>query len=90
MAKKSGKSYGVEEIHQILKEADQNVCIEDVLQKYEVSLSSYYTWKQKYTDMGPSGIHQLKILNLELGRLKKLLAAVTLENVILKEINSKK
>ena len=49
-----------------------------------------YKWKSKFGGMEVSGARKLKSLEAENARLKKLLAEQTLDNAILRDVNSKK
>jgi len=90
MSKKYGKRYQEAEILKILKEAEASPRAEDVMRKYGVSMASYYKWRQKYGGMELSEIKRLKELEVENSRLKRLVADLSLDVVMLKDINSKK
>ena len=90
MSKKYGKRHKEEEILRILKEAEGSGQPDEVLRKYGVSTSSYYKWKQKYGGMDLNEMKRLKELEIENGRLKRIVADQALDIVILKDINSKK
>jgi putative transposase len=90
MSKKYGKRYQEAEILKILKEAETSPRAEDVMRKYGVSMASYYKWRQKYGGMELSEMKRLKELEVENSRLKRLVADLSLDVVMLKDINSKK
>lgn len=90
MSKKYGKRYQEAEILKILKEAEASPRAEDVMRKYGVSMASYYKWRQKYGGMELSEMKRLKELEVENSRLKRLVADLSLDVVMLKDINSKK
>ncbi|MDB5035463.1 MAG: transposase IS3/IS911-family, orfA [Chlorobi bacterium] len=47
---------------------------------------SYYRWKRKYGGMQPSEAHRTRELEKENQRLKKIVAELTIDNSILKEV----
>jgi putative transposase len=85
-----GRRRTEEEIVKILKEAESGVPIRDVIRKYNVSEQSFYRWRQKYGGMETSEVRRLKDLERENAELKKVVAELTLDNRMLKDINSKK
>ena len=72
-----------------LRQADvligQGKTVPEVCKEIEVSEQTYYRWRQKYGGMSPDMIRQLRALQKENARLKKLVADQALDNAILKE-----
>ena len=58
--------------------------------KYQVSEQSIYIWKRKFASMDVSQVQELKKIQTENSRLKKLLAERDLEIEVMKEIAAKK
>jgi len=54
-----------------------------------VSPATYYNWKSKYGGMEASDIKQLKDLEKENAKLKKMFAELSLENEALKDVITK-
>jgi transposase-like protein len=50
-----------------------------------ISDATYYTWRKKFGGMGRSQLSELKALQKEYGRLKKVVAELELDKLILKE-----
>ena len=84
------KRFKEEEIVKILKEAEQLGNVREVIRKYNVSEQSFYRWRQKYGGMETSEVRRLKDLERENAELKKIVADLTLDNRMLKDINAKK
>ena len=63
---------------------------EDIVRDLGISQGTFYKWKQKYGGMEASDVRRLKDLELENGRLKRLLADTILDKEILKEVIEKK
>ncbi len=84
------KRYGEEQIVRILKEADAGMAVRDVSRKHNVSEQTFYRWKKRYGGMEVSEVKRLKELEQENTELKKIVAELTLDNRMLREVNAKK
>ena len=86
------KTYKPEEIIRKLREAEvlssQGQSIEEVCRKIGVTGNTYYRWRKEYGGLRVDQAHKLKELEKENGRLKKLVADLSLDNQILKEAAS--
>jgi len=84
------KGYTVEEIISKLREAEiliqQGHTIGEAARKIGVSEYTYYRWRQRYGGIGVDQARKLKELEKENSRLKKLVAELTVDNDILKEV----
>ena len=85
----SQKRHNVDQIISKLRRADVELGkgkkIPDVCKIIEVSEQTYYRWRQKYGGMAPKVAKELKALQKENGRLKKMVAEQALDMEILKE-----
>jgi putative transposase len=81
--------YSEEQIVRILRETDRDT-IAEVAKRNGVSEASIYSWKKRFGDMETNDVKLLKELQIENGRLKKLLAERDLAIEVMKEINAKK
>jgi transposase-like protein len=76
-----------------LRQADvligQGKSIPEVCREIEVSEQTYYRWRQKYGGMSPEMVKELRGLQKENARLRKVVADQALENAILREVASK-
>jgi len=72
-----------------LRQADvligQGKRVPEVCKEIEISQHTYYRWRQKYGGMSPDMIKQLRALQKENARLKRVVADQALDNAILKE-----
>ena len=59
--------------------------VPEVCKELEVTEQTYYRWRQKYGGMQPVMVKQLKSLEKDNSRLKKLVADQALDMEILKE-----
>ena len=83
------KIYTAEQIIGLLREAEvlqgQGMTIGDVSRKLGISEQTYYRWRKEYGGLRVDQAKRLKVLEKENGRLKKLVANLSLDNDILKE-----
>ena len=86
--------YSPEQIITKLREAEvllsQGQTIAKASKAIEISEQTYYRWRREYGGMNITQAKQLKELEKENTRLKKLVADLSLDNAILKEVLSKK
>jgi putative transposase len=81
--------YSDEQIVRILREADK-APIAEVAKRHGVSEQSIYGWRKRFGEMTADDVKNLKALEQENARLKKLLAERDLEIEVMKEIARKK
>ena len=83
------KGYTAEQIIGKLREAEvllgQGSTVGEVSRKHGVTEQTYYRWRREYGGMRLDQARRLKELEKENGRLKRLVADLTLDNAILKE-----
>jgi putative transposase len=79
-----------EQIIKILTRLKSGEKVNDLGREIGVTAHTIYMWKKKFSDMTVSEARKLKELELENGRLKKLVAEQALDIVMLKDVNSKK
>jgi putative transposase len=89
-----GTRYTPEQIITKLREAEvlqsQGINIEEAARKLGIASQTYYRWRKEYGDMDTTQARKLKDLEKENLQLKKLVADLSLDNAILKEVLSKK
>lgn len=78
------------QIMNMLKEAQSGEPVADVCRRHGVSDATFYSWRSKYGGMYASMIAELKALQEENRRLKKMYAEVQLQKEILTEAMRKK
>jgi transposase-like protein len=80
-----------EQVIQKLREAEvelgRGLGVAEVCRKLAITEQTYYRWRQQYGGMRLDQARRLKQLEQENGRLKKLVADLSLDNAILKEAN---
>ena len=84
------KRHSPEQVIRKLREADRMLSegkdIAVVCQSLEVSEATFHRWRNQYGGMKANEAKHLKELQIENGRLKKLVADQALDNQILKEV----
>jgi transposase-like protein len=85
----SQKRHTVDQIISKLRRADVELGkgkkVPEVCKIIGITEQTYYRWRQKYGGMAPEMAKQLKALQKENGRLKKMVAEQALDMEILKE-----
>ena len=82
--------FSEEQIIGILREVGAGRSVKAVCGEHNVSQATYYAWKRKYGGMEVSEARRLRALEEEIGRLKRLVADLSVQNQILKEVNAKR
>ena len=85
------KSHSPEQIINRLREAElllnQGANVGEASRKIGVTEQTYYRWRKEYGGMRIEQAKRLKSLERENARLKKLVADISLDNAILKEVS---
>ena len=84
------KRFSVEQIVAVLKQAEAGVPIGELIRRVGISEQTFYRWKKQYVGLEVDKVRQLKQLQEENTRLKKLVADLTLDKAMLQEVLSKK
>lgn len=82
--------FSEQQIAFILKQADDGISVEEVCRKAGISQQTYYRWRKKYGGLMPSELKRLKLLEEENGRLKRMVADLSLDKVMLQDVLAKK
>ncbi|KWV54629.1 transposase [Bradyrhizobium macuxiense] len=82
--------FSQEQILEILREHEAGASVADLCRKHGVSDACIYKWKAKFNGMEISEAKQLKRLEDENTRLRRLLADAMLEYAALKDLLEKK
>jgi len=88
------RRYTTEQIIRKLREADvllsQGKSAEEIAKTLEISKQTYYRWRKEYGGLNMTQAKKLRELEKENARLKTLVADLSLDNAIIKEVLSKK
>ena len=74
----------------ILRQADEGATIGEVCRRAGISEATFYVWRKKYAGLMPSEMKRLKQLEDENGRLKRIVADLTLDREMLQDVIKRK
>ena len=83
------KRFTEEQIIKILKEHEGGKRAADIVREHGISEQTFYRWKRKFGGMDVSEAKRLRQLEEENRRLKEMVADLSLDNKILKDVISK-
>lgn len=84
------KRFSVEQVVAVLKQAELGMPVAELTRQMEISEQTFYRWKKQYAGLQSDQVRELKQLQDENSRLKKLVAELSLDKAILQDLNSKK
>ena len=79
-----------EQIIGILKESEAGRKTDELCRQHGVSKATFYEWRKKYQGLTVSDAKRLRALEEENRRLKVMVADLSLDNTMLKDVLSKK
>ncbi len=82
--------FSEQQIAFILRQAEEGTSVEEVCRKAGVSIQTYYRWRKKYGGLMPSEMKRLKQLEEENGRLKRIVADLSLDKEMLQDVIRRK
>lgn len=77
--------YGEAQIAFVLKQAENGTAIGEVYRKTGISEATFYAWRKKYAGLMPSEMRRLRQLEEENGKLKWLVADLSLDKAMLQD-----
>ena len=80
------KRFSVEQIVTIVKQAEMGLPVAELIRRVGISEQTFYRWKKQYTGLEVDPVRQLKQLQDENGRLKKLVGELTLDRSMLQDV----
>lgn len=84
------KRFSVEQIVSVLKEAELGTPVAELIRKIGISEQTFYRWKKVYGGLEPSQARKLKQLEEENAKLKRLVADLSLDKIMLQDVLKKK
>jgi len=78
-----------EQIVAILRQSEAGLKTAEVCRQNGISEATFYNWKAKYGGMAASDVQKLKRLEEENGKLKRIVADLTLDNTVLRDLLAK-
>ena len=84
------KRLSTEQIVAALKQAEMGLAVSDLIRQLGIYEQTFYRWKKQYGGLQSEQVRELKQLVEENGRLKKLVAELSLDKAVLQDVLSKK
>lgn len=84
------RRFSVEQIVGMLKQAEVGVAVAGICRQAGITEQTFYRWKKQYVGLEVYQVRQLKQLQEENSRLKKLVAELSLDKTMLQDVLSKK
>lgn len=78
------------QIMAVLRQAESGVAVPELCREHGISTASFYKWRSKYGGMDASMVSQMKALEDENRRLKRMFADLSTDANLLKEALGKK
>lgn len=82
--------YTEEQMALALRRAESGTPVVEVCREMGISEQTFYRWKKKYAGLGVSELRELKELRNENRRLKRMVADLSLDKQMLREVIEKK
>ena len=79
----------MEQIVLVLKQAELGVPVADLIRKVGISEQTFYRWKKQYAGLKSDQVREFKQISEENARLKRLVAELSLDKVVLQDVLSK-
>jgi putative transposase len=84
------KRFSTEQIVAVLMQAEMGLSVSDLIRQLGISEQTFYRWKKQYGGLQSEQVRELKQLVEEKGRLKKLVAELSLDKAVLQDVLSEK
>lgn len=83
------KVFKPEQIAAILKQHELGLPVAEILRRFGIAEQTFYRWKKHYGGLDGEQLRELKQLQEENGKLKRLVAELSLDKVMLQDVLSK-
>jgi putative transposase len=78
--------YSPEQIAFALRQAEGSTQVGEVCRKMGISEQTFYRWKKRFFGLGVAEVRRLKILEEENGKLRQLVADLSLDKQMLQDV----
>jgi putative transposase len=79
-----------EQIAFALKQQELGTAVEEICRKLGIAQATFFNWKKRFSGLGPSELRRLRQLEEENTRLKKLVADLSLDKIMLQDVVRRK
>ena len=84
------KRFSVEQIVAVLKQAEMGAPVADLIRHLGIAEQTFYRWKRRYAGLESEQVREFKQLQEENTKLKRLVAELSLDKVMLQDVLAKK
>ncbi len=84
------KRFSDAQILAILKQAENGVPVAELCREHGMSSAAFYQWRAKFGGMDASMLSEMRDMQAEMKRLKRMYADLSMQNDLLKEALGKK
>lgn len=84
------KRFSVEQIVAVLKQAEMGTPVADLIRHLGIAEQTFSRWKQRYAGLESEQVREFKQLQDENTKLKRLVADLSLDKVLLQDVLAKK
>ena len=84
------KRFSTEQIAAVLHQAEQGIPVGELCRQVGISEQSFYRWKKVYGGLQPSEAREMTQLRDENTKLKRLVADLSLDKIMLQDVIQKK
>ena len=74
----------------ILRQQQEGKSVNDICRSHGITSNTFYRWKSKYAGLDAGELTRMKEMEKELAQYKKIVAELTLQNTVLKDVIEKK
>ena len=74
----------------VLKQAEDGTPVAEVCRKAGIAEATFYNWRKRYAGLMPSEVKRLRQPEEENGKLKRIVADLSLDKAMLQDVLSKK
>lgn len=78
------------QIIKAIKENERGRSVDEICRELGIASGTFYNWRKKYSGMDSSQLKELKALQSENAKLKRMYAELALQNTMLKDVLGKK
>ena len=84
------KNFSEEQIAFALRQAELGTSVAEIIRKLGISEQTFYRWKKRFAGLGVAELRRLRTLEEENKKLKQLVANLSLDKKMLRDVLSKK
>ena len=74
----------------ILNQQEKGMKVVDICREHGISQPTFYQWQRKFSGMQVSELKRMKEMEGEISQYKRIVAELTLQNTVLKDVIEKK